>query len=160
MPKQLPFDDWSAGGHDCPVCQLPFTVAEMESRFGFKFQQVNPQLLYTFDAVVTVDGLVFMLSGIRQTIGIQACVMVYARGDVRSPSKALESILRGFSVSQDVLPWVNQNLSDRPWALVRTDDNGNNFCIGYYYEKEDAEFMAKHYAEKGHKQLYYVEREP
>ncbi len=49
-------------------------------------------------------------------------------------------------------------MSDLVWALVRQDDNGNRYRVGRFRTREEAEELAERFAEKGHEQLYLVER--
>jgi hypothetical protein len=42
---------------------------------------------------------------------------------------------------------------------MRQDDNGNRFVVAVKLTREAAESMAAMYEARGHKQLYWVERE-
>jgi predicted secreted protein len=44
------------------------------------------------------------------------------------------------------------------WQLKRQDDNGNQYVMGTFGLKEQAEDRMAHYQNKGHKQTYWVER--
>ena len=50
---------------------------------------------------------------------------------------------------------MNPNGSES--LLCRLDDNGNRVPMWYFREREAAESIARDYAARGHKQLYYVE---
>lgn len=45
-----------------------------------------------------------------------------------------------------------------PWAVIRQDDNGNRYRVGSYATRAEAEQVASRFDDKGHKQLYLVER--
>ncbi|MDR3035587.1 MAG: SPOR domain-containing protein [Kitasatospora sp.] len=47
---------------------------------------------------------------------------------------------------------------ERPWAVIREDDNGNRYSVGRYATRTEAEQVAARFEGKGHKQLYLVER--
>jgi cell division protein FtsN len=49
-------------------------------------------------------------------------------------------------------------MTDFVWAVIRQDDNGNRYRVGSYKTREEAERVADHFEEKGHRQLYVVER--
>jgi 2'-5' RNA ligase len=45
------------------------------------------------------------------------------------------------------------------WAIHRQDDNGNRFVVRTGLRREEAERLAAEFEARGHKQLYWVERE-
>ncbi|MFE1952743.1 MULTISPECIES: SPOR domain-containing protein [Streptomyces] len=45
-----------------------------------------------------------------------------------------------------------------PWQVIRQDDNGNRYRVGRYATRAEAESIADSLDERGHKQLYWVER--
>ena len=47
---------------------------------------------------------------------------------------------------------------EKPWVLKRQDDNGNVFEIDSFKDKEEAERQQKILQERGHKQMYFIER--
>lgn len=49
-------------------------------------------------------------------------------------------------------------MSELDWAVIRQDDNGNRYRVGRYRTREEAESVAERFGEKGHRQLYLVER--
>ncbi len=44
------------------------------------------------------------------------------------------------------------------WVLMRLDDNGNEFEMATFNHLEAAEVARKTYADKGHKQLYFLRK--
>jgi hypothetical protein len=47
---------------------------------------------------------------------------------------------------------------EKPWALKRQDDNGHVVEIDRFREKEEAERVKDEFEQRGHKQLYFVEK--
>ncbi|MBT2438855.1 SPOR domain-containing protein [Streptomyces sp. ISL-36] len=45
-----------------------------------------------------------------------------------------------------------------PWLVIRQDDNGNRYRVGRYATKDEAQKVADSLDDRGHKQLYWVER--
>ena len=52
--------------------------------------------------------------------------------------------------------WVTFAEPTRPWILVRTDDNGNEFEAARFADRDEAETERARYEARGHKQLYAV----
>jgi len=47
-----------------------------------------------------------------------------------------------------------------PWIVIRQDDNGNRYRVGRYATRAEAQKVADSFEDRGHKQLYSVERVP
>ncbi|MEU9998499.1 SPOR domain-containing protein [Streptomyces sp. NPDC048370] len=45
-----------------------------------------------------------------------------------------------------------------PWLVIRQDDNGNRYRVGRYATEDEAQKVADSLDDRGHKQLYWVER--
>lgn len=45
-----------------------------------------------------------------------------------------------------------------PWLVIRQDDNGNRYRVGRYATRAEAQKVAESLDDRGHKQLYWVER--
>jgi hypothetical protein len=45
-----------------------------------------------------------------------------------------------------------------PWLVIRQDDNGNRYRVGRYATRAEAQKMADSLDDRGHRQLYWVER--
>ncbi|MEV8623090.1 SPOR domain-containing protein [Streptomyces sp. NBC_01268] len=45
-----------------------------------------------------------------------------------------------------------------PWLVIRQDDNGNRYRVGQYATKDEAQRIADSLDDRGHQQLYSVER--
>lgn len=46
------------------------------------------------------------------------------------------------------------------WSVHRQDDNGNRFLVESHLSRAEADRMAAALESHGHKQLYWVERDP
>jgi hypothetical protein len=49
---------------------------------------------------------------------------------------------------------------ERHWCLVRLDDNGNEFVVRHDLTRAEAEALAREFEAHGHKQSYWVRRQP
>jgi len=47
----------------------------------------------------------------------------------------------------------------RFWVVWRIDDNGNTFVVREHLSKDDAERLVEEFAARGHKQMYWAEKE-
>ncbi|WP_055569772.1 MULTISPECIES: SPOR domain-containing protein [Streptomyces] len=45
-----------------------------------------------------------------------------------------------------------------PWFVIRQDDNGNRYRVGRYATKAEAQKIADSLDDRGHKQLYSIEK--
>ncbi len=45
-----------------------------------------------------------------------------------------------------------------PWLVIRQDDNGNQYRVGRYATRAEAQKIVDSFDDRGHKQLYWVER--
>ncbi|MEU2395625.1 SPOR domain-containing protein [Streptomyces sp. NPDC007369] len=45
-----------------------------------------------------------------------------------------------------------------PWLVIRQDDNGNRYRVGRYQTRAEAQKVVDSLDDRGHKQLYWVER--
>lgn len=45
-----------------------------------------------------------------------------------------------------------------PWQVIRQDDNGNRYRVGRYPTRTEAQRIVDSLEDRGHKQLYWVER--
>jgi hypothetical protein len=79
------------------------------------------------------------------------------RGDVQQPQRCLPLLCAALGLQLRQLPWVSDQVQPRPWVLCRQDDNGNRVAMWFFREREAAESVARDYAARGHKQLYFVE---
>jgi len=157
VPKQTAFEEWVANGAEHPLCQLPITVVEAAERCGLTFEKREQQSGLSSYCVVSINGEIFLLSGVNSAASPARFVGVAARGDVKDLSKAIDAVCAAFGVERTQLLLSAQDLSPRPWALYRLDDNGNRFLVSYFRERELAQALAQRYTGAGHKQIYYVE---
>lgn len=157
MFHQLPLNEWVQNGSESPICQLPFTIKQVEQAHGLSFTQCKPQMPEQWHAVVEIEGHVFLLHAARDALAPQSLITVIARGDIRDPAPLLGRVCSAFAILADELPWTSHELSPRQWALWRLDDNGNRTVMWYFPEFGPAESTAQRYMERGHKQLCYVQ---
>lgn len=46
------------------------------------------------------------------------------------------------------------------WSVWRTDDNGNTFLVRAGLARQEALRLVAEFTARGHKQLYFIERQP
>ncbi|MEU6535402.1 SPOR domain-containing protein [Streptomyces sp. NPDC047000] len=53
---------------------------------------------------------------------------------------------------------MNDSTVSLPWLVIRQDDNGNRYRVGRYATRAEAQRIADSLDDRGHQQLYSVER--
>lgn len=53
---------------------------------------------------------------------------------------------------------MNDSGAVLPWLVIRQDDNGARYRVGRYATRAEAQEIADSLDDRGHKQLYWVER--
>ncbi|MFJ5549778.1 MULTISPECIES: SPOR domain-containing protein [unclassified Streptomyces] len=53
---------------------------------------------------------------------------------------------------------MNDSGAVLPWLVIRQDDNGNRYRVGQYATRAEAQKVADSLEDRGHKQLYWIER--
>ena len=53
---------------------------------------------------------------------------------------------------------MNESTVTLPWLVIRQDDNGNCYRVGRYATRAEAQKIVDSLDDRGHKQLYWVER--
>ncbi|WP_028811855.1 hypothetical protein [Streptomyces flavidovirens] len=53
---------------------------------------------------------------------------------------------------------MNDSGAVLPWLVVRQDESGNRYRVGRYATRAEAQEIADSLDDRGHKQLYWVER--
>ncbi|MFJ9825909.1 SPOR domain-containing protein [Streptomyces sp. NPDC101160] len=53
---------------------------------------------------------------------------------------------------------MSDNGADLAWLVMRQDDNGNRYRVGRYATEDEAQRIADSLDDRGHKQIYWVER--
>ena len=150
---------WGEVGNSVELCQLPFSVAEMESNFDivfFEYQEDGLGNLY--GAYVEIDGFKLYLQGTPPRESNENGVLVMIRSIESSPSDCLNMLCNYLSLTVDALLWVMDNLSPPSWVLYRVDDNDNEVEMFRFLNESSAECLRLDYEKKGHKQGYYVRK--
>ncbi|MEU6124755.1 SPOR domain-containing protein [Streptomyces sp. NPDC047123] len=53
---------------------------------------------------------------------------------------------------------MNDSTVVLPWSVIRQDSNGNRYRVGRYATRAEAQKIVDSLDDRGHKQLYSVER--
>jgi|GEM_PF-958143 len=157
--RQIPLHNWREDRGEVWLCTFPYEPASFGSRVGVRFSRELDQLGETDIAVGSVGGNVVLFHARPQGAGPpeSAFVTVAARGDVRDLEGLITRLCEVVGIAREGLIWIQPDLSPRPWALYRLDDNGNRFLMSLFRERDVAEHVANVYENRGHKQTYSVE---
>lgn len=145
-----------------PICQLPFTVDDARTRFGWTFypddgMYPNQWVILVCDSrPIVVEGP--EPSASRSKLLSDLALVVSVDGRWGDSEVALTRILEELGVSRSDLPWVSDDLGHRGWQIMRFDDNGNEFAVGYAKTQIEGEAVATRFRSSGHKQAYDVRR--
>jgi hypothetical protein len=71
-------------------------------------------------------------------------------------SPLLESLRDDEAVDR---PNMHSPCTQETWAVWRIDDNGNSFVVREHLGREEAEQVVSEFTARGHKQMYWAERE-
>lgn len=149
----LPDNEWYPNGSEVVLCHLPFSLEQVEARLGVALARPDVQQRDPAHVLLQLEGYVLRLESVEMA---NAGVVVSVRGDVQEPGRCLPVLCAALGIQLGQLPWVSSELQPRPWVLYRLDDNGNRVAMWYFREREAAESVARDYAARGHKQLYFV----
>jgi hypothetical protein len=143
----------------CPsnyLCTLPFNSKELELKLHIQFELIEEDGLGLLNvAYIVVDGCELLMrcpyDGMKEHY-----VFIYIKGTENYPLVCLDTILDLLSTDKNELIEVNAELSEARWSLVRLDDNGNEFEIYRFMQKNHAIALQNFYENKKHKQQYFI----
>jgi hypothetical protein len=102
--KQVDEKEWGEVAHPIQLCELPLFPAEISSKYGVEFYQIEEMGLGTLDtAVLDIEGSLFWLQcpSSQKEIGI----IVYARSFEKDIGRALSKLLKAFELKEQDLKW-------------------------------------------------------
>jgi hypothetical protein len=157
--RQLNRNEWREYGGEVWLCTFPFMPRDFSQRVSLSFVRELDQLGEIELAVARVDGDIVRFEARPPTTGPveSQFVTAVARGDVENLERLLENLCELVRVERSELLWLQSDLSPRPWALYRLDDNGNRFLMSFFRDRAFAEQTALVFEQRGHKQTYIVE---
>lgn len=158
MPiTQLPKSDWDEPGAPFPLCILPVRPDEISERWGIQFTEFDDDGLGLCQAAIVRAGeLVCMLESHPEGLPGAEFITVFVRSTEADSLHALHQVLAAVVIPRHQLVWESEYLGPAAWALLRLDDNGNEFEIQRYLLEASAQWVKANYEKKGHKQLYFV----
>jgi hypothetical protein len=157
--RMLSTNDWRSREKGNPIClaELPLSVREAEKILGVEFvQYVEDGLGECFCCAIEIDGQDVFLQGVMHRDSKAIGVTVNMHATEPDPNKLLDNICAALHLSRRDLKWTHEFDDSPKYVVYRVDDNGNEFEMERFHEKPAAEWFAKRYQEKGHKQIYLV----
>jgi len=159
MLTQISKEEWQPLCEPIWICSLPLQAAEISENFGFEFFQVLEEglgrVLYTY------------LSLSEKPILLQSCidgppeaqiVSVCVYGEESEWKELITKLCFEFKIKIDAVPWVQSELEEGRYELVRLDDNDNEVVMYSLPDEARAEQCRAVYESRGHKQLYSVRK--
>ena len=140
------------------LCQLPYSILEVESRLGLEFEEViEDGLGEVFYCFIAIDSKEFFLKGFAdKNIKDDFSVCAYMHSNEKEPKGLLDSVLGLLKLDKSELLQVGKYMVPPRYSLTRLDDNNNEVEISRFHDQLFAEHVRKRFEDRGHKQDYYV----
>ncbi|WP_444997498.1 hypothetical protein [Aliikangiella sp. IMCC44359] len=141
------------------LCQLPFSVSEIEAMIGVEFEElIEDGLGSVCYAFISFDNHQVLLKGFNnRSIKEDFSVCAYMHSSERSPVELLRKVTKTFGIDESQLLELGEYMDSPKYILSRLDDNNNEVEINRFHDKRVAEYLRKKYEDRGHKQDYYVQ---
>ena len=141
------------------LCQLPFSVTEIEDKTGIEFEELIEDGLGTvFYAYISFDSHQVLLKGFSDRhIKEDFAVCAYMHSSERTPDELLRKVMVTLGIDESRLLELGEYMDCPKYVLSRLDDNNNEIEINRFHDRKIAEYLRKKYEDRGHKQDYYVQ---
>ncbi len=105
------YDGWVKPGYLVQICQLPYSVNEIQDVFDISFTEyVEPGLGLCFSAYVSIENKKCMLTGYMDKTDKEASVLVQIRNIETNLLDFIDAICRGFNIKKESLTWCKPDL--------------------------------------------------
>jgi hypothetical protein len=113
--KQINREEWfDSSNHRfycIQLCQLPFSVQELENMFNLSFfEYLEDGLGLCYGAYIEIEDKMYFLMGFKSKIDKELCVLVQVKNYETNLIALLDNICKEFKVSKNSLIWVNSDL--------------------------------------------------
>lgn len=141
------------------LCQLPFSVSEIEGMIGVEFEKIiEDGLRAVFYAFISFENHQVLLKGFSDRhIKNDFAVCTYMHSNERAPLELLRKVTATLGIDDSQLLELGEYMDSPKYILSRLDDNNNEIEISRFHDKRVAESLRKKYEDRGHKQDYYVQ---
>lgn len=100
---------WTKSGHLKQLCQLPYSVKEIESLFDLSsFEYIEDGLGTCYGIYISVDDQMCFLIGFHNKEDKTHSVLVQVKSFERNLPCLLDTICQEFKVNKNDLAWVNE----------------------------------------------------
>jgi len=157
--KQILKSEWDEVANSMQLCELPFSVEEIESKFSLSFFEYQEQGLGDcYGAYIHHGTSKYFLMGHADKTNKTPGVTVFIRSFEKNPKQSLANIYDGFQIDQSLLNWKLEDTSPPNWGVFRLDDNNNEVEMYRFQDIETANLIVAKFEQKNHKQTYSVKK--
>ena len=102
---------WTEFGYLKQLCQLPYSVKELENLFSLSFfEYIENGLGLCYGAYIEIEDKMYFLMGFSSKIDKELCILVQVKSYESNLTTLLDNICKEFKVSKGELIWVNSDL--------------------------------------------------
>lgn len=92
------------------LCQLPFSVQEIENMFNISFfEYTEDGLGLCYGAYIEIEDKMYFLMGFNSKIDKELCILVQVKNYETKLRDLLDSICKDFKINKDSLIWANSS---------------------------------------------------
>ena len=157
---QIRKEDWCEVADPQYIATLPFSHDKLEKIIGFKFfvyDEVN--LGKTFGVYAQIEDVQYLFTAQPDELEEQSELVSVQIPSIQNDSLiALNKLLKVLNIEMANLVWKNESLGPCRWVLYRLDDNNNRFEVKRFLNDQSADWVKRKYEQKGHKQIYEVQK--
>ncbi|AWF80344.1 hypothetical protein BTJ40_05710 [Microbulbifer sp. A4B17] len=154
--KQISEKEWVRGYYYDSIL-LPYGWKTLEEKLNIAFES------YMEDGLGPAKGARLALNSGKQLylkcflLDNNDQTLVFSLFDPNPDYEALSEFMSVLDVESRLLLWESPLIQHQTYRLVRQDDNSNEFIVGEYKWKSDAEFKMRQLTQHIHKQIYWIE---
>ena len=113
--KQISREEWFNSSpcrfYCIQLCQLPFSVQELENIFNLAFfEYIEDGLGLCYGAYMTIKNKMYFLTGVNSKMDKEFCILVQVKSSETNLLALLDNLCIEFKVNKDALIWVNPDL--------------------------------------------------
>ena len=154
---QIKESQWNEQAKPVTICVLPYYPSDLSKKYKIVFDEYEDNGLGLCQyAVIEIDSRKFWLRSYPNGSDMARFITAEVLSYDLNPDESCSILCEYLKISSDQLLWRRNDLCPAKWILVRIDDNGNEFEMYRFMEKDSAEWVMKKYDSKGHKQKYLI----
>ena len=154
---QIKESQWNEQANPITICVLPYYPGDLSKKFMIVFDEFDDDGLGLCQyAVIEIDSRKFWLRSYPNGPDMARYITAEVLSYDLNPKESCSILCAYLKISSDQLLWQRNDLCSAKWILVRMDDNGNEFEMYRFMEKDSAKWVMKKYDSKDHKQKYLI----